>query len=72
MRNFIISCGYKYTGEVVLQGELERLAYDKKFCSFYIHNIEKFLLFSKIFQVIVFSIEILPTRHLERSVTESI
>ena len=27
--NFIISCGYKYTGEVVLQGELERLAYDK-------------------------------------------
>lgn len=29
MRNFIISCGYKYTGEVVLQGELERLAYDK-------------------------------------------
>ena len=30
MRNFIISCGYKYTGEVVLQGELERLAYDKK------------------------------------------
>ena len=30
MRNFIISCGYKYTGEVVLQGELERLAYGKK------------------------------------------
>ena len=30
MRNFIISCGYKYTGEVILQGELERLAYDKK------------------------------------------
>ena len=30
MRNFILSCGYKYTGEVVLQGELERLAYDKK------------------------------------------
>ena len=30
MKNFIISCGYKYTGEVVLQGELERLAYDKK------------------------------------------
>ena len=30
MRNFIISCGYKYTGEVVLQGELERLAYNKK------------------------------------------
>lgn len=30
MRNFIISCGYKYTGEVVLQGELERVAYDKK------------------------------------------
>ncbi|WP_293441170.1 GNAT family N-acetyltransferase [Parvimonas sp.] len=29
MRNFIISCGYKYAGEVVLQGELERLAYDK-------------------------------------------
>lgn len=29
MRNFIISCGYKYTGEVVLQGELERVAYDK-------------------------------------------
>jgi len=29
MRNFIISCGYKYTGGVVLQGELERLAYDK-------------------------------------------
>ncbi|MBF1300366.1 MAG: GNAT family N-acetyltransferase [Parvimonas sp.] len=29
MRNFIISCGYKYTGEVVLLGELERLAYDK-------------------------------------------
>lgn len=29
MRNFIMSCGYKYTGEVVLQGELERLAYDK-------------------------------------------
>lgn len=29
MRNFIISCGYKYTGEVVLQGELERLGYDK-------------------------------------------
>ena len=29
MRNFIISCGYKYTGEVILQGELERLAYDK-------------------------------------------
>lgn len=30
MRNFILSCGYKYTGEVILQGELERLAYDKK------------------------------------------
>ena len=30
MRNFILSCGYKYTGEVVLQGELERLGYDKK------------------------------------------
>lgn len=30
MRNFIISCGYKYAGEVILQGELERLAYDKK------------------------------------------
>ncbi|WP_455067802.1 GNAT family N-acetyltransferase [Parvimonas micra] len=30
MRNFILSCGYKYTGEVVLQGKLERLAYDKK------------------------------------------
>lgn len=30
MRNFIVSCGYKYTGEVILQGELERLAYDKK------------------------------------------
>lgn len=30
MRNFIISCGYKYTGEVILQGELERLGYDKK------------------------------------------
>ena len=30
MKNFIISCGYKYTGEVVLQGKLERLAYDKK------------------------------------------
>lgn len=30
MKNFIISCGYKYAGEVVLQGELERLAYDKK------------------------------------------
>lgn len=29
MRNFIISCGYKYAGEVILQGELERLAYDK-------------------------------------------
>lgn len=29
MRNFIISCGYKYTGEVILQGELERLVYDK-------------------------------------------
>lgn len=29
MRNFIISCGYKYAGKVVLQGELERLAYDK-------------------------------------------
>lgn len=29
MRNFILSCGYKYTGEVILQGELERLAYDK-------------------------------------------
>lgn len=29
MRNFIVSCGYKYAGEVVLQGELERLAYDK-------------------------------------------
>ena len=30
MKNFILSCGYKYTGEVVLQGKLERLAYDKK------------------------------------------
>ncbi|MFP5493895.1 GNAT family N-acetyltransferase [Parvimonas sp. G1641] len=30
MKNFIISCGYKYTGEVILQGKLERLAYDKK------------------------------------------
>lgn len=30
MRNFIMSCGYKYAGEVILQGELERLAYDKK------------------------------------------
>ena len=30
MRNFIMSCGYKYTGEVILQGDLERLAYDKK------------------------------------------
>lgn len=30
MRNFIISCGYEYTGEVILQGELERVAYDKK------------------------------------------
>ena len=30
MRNFILSCGYKYTGEVILQGKLERLAYDKK------------------------------------------
>lgn len=30
MRNFILSCGYKYTGEVVLQGELKRLGYDKK------------------------------------------
>ena len=30
MKNFIISCGYKYAGEVVLQGKLERLAYDKK------------------------------------------
>lgn len=30
MRNFIVSCGYKYTGEVILQGELERLGYDKK------------------------------------------
>ena len=30
MRNFIISCGYKYTGEVILQGELERLGYDRK------------------------------------------
>lgn len=30
MRNFILSCSYKYAGEVVLQGELERLAYDKK------------------------------------------
>ncbi|MFP5453509.1 GNAT family N-acetyltransferase [Parvimonas sp. G1604] len=30
MNNFIVSCGYKYAGEVVLQGELERLAYDKK------------------------------------------
>lgn len=30
MRNFIVSCGYKYAGEVILQGELERLAYDKK------------------------------------------
>lgn len=30
MRNFIVSCGYKYTGEVILQGDLERLAYDKK------------------------------------------
>ena len=29
MRNFIMSCGYKYAGEVILQGELERLAYDK-------------------------------------------
>ena len=30
MRNFILSCGYEYTGEVILQGELERLGYDKK------------------------------------------
>ena len=30
MRNFIMSCGYKYAGEVILQGKLERLAYDKK------------------------------------------
>lgn len=30
MRNFIMSCGYKYAGEVILQGELERLGYDKK------------------------------------------
>lgn len=30
MKNFIISCGYEYTGEVILQGELERVAYDKK------------------------------------------
>lgn len=30
MRNFILSCGYKYTGEVILQGELKRLGYDKK------------------------------------------
>ncbi len=30
MRNFIISCGYKYTGELILNGELERLGYDKK------------------------------------------
>ena len=30
MKNFIISCGYKYAGEVILQGKLERLAYDKK------------------------------------------
>ena len=30
MRNFILSCSYKYAGEVVLQGKLERLAYDKK------------------------------------------
>ena len=30
MRNFILSCGYKYTGELVLNGELERLGYDKK------------------------------------------
>ena len=30
MNNFIVSCGYKYTGEVILQGKLERLAYDKK------------------------------------------
>ncbi|WBB38443.1 GNAT family N-acetyltransferase [Parvimonas micra] len=30
MRNFIMCCGYKYAGEVILQGELERLAYDKK------------------------------------------
>ncbi len=29
MRNFIMCCGYKYAGEVILQGELERLAYDK-------------------------------------------
>ncbi len=29
MRNFIISCGYKYTGELLLKGELERLGYDK-------------------------------------------
>ena len=30
MRNFILSCGYKYTGELLLNGELERLGYDKK------------------------------------------
>lgn len=30
MRNFILSCGYKYTGELILNGELERLGYDKK------------------------------------------
>ena len=30
MRNFILSCGYIYSGEVVLQGDLERLGYDKK------------------------------------------
>ena len=30
MRNFIMSCGYKYTGELILNGELERLGYDKK------------------------------------------
>lgn len=29
MRNFILSCGYKYTGELLLKGELERLGYDK-------------------------------------------
>ncbi len=33
MKNFIISCGYKYAGEVILQGKLERLAYDKKVVS---------------------------------------
>lgn len=30
MRNFILSCGYEYTGELILNGELERLGYDKK------------------------------------------